>query len=139
MSEGASGSAMDGSFSIGVRRTFPVALGVAWSRIFSEEGLALWLGRLSSGAIEPESAYRTEGGISGLVRVHKPLSHVRLGWKPDAWDKDTILQLRLIPSKGGTTVSFHQERLKDSVQRELMRARWTSALDALGPLLSERG
>jgi hypothetical protein len=36
-------------------------------------------------------------------------------------------------------VSFHQERLKDSVQRELMRARWTSALDALGPLLSERG
>jgi uncharacterized protein YndB with AHSA1/START domain len=118
-------------FQIGVRKTFPLTLEQAWELLISTEGLSIWLGYSSEdgSSLTDDDTYNT-GEASGVVRVFKPHSHLRLTWHPPEWERPSTIQVRVIPQGAGkTTVSFHQENLPDAESRERMRSRWKKVLE----------
>ena len=75
------GQTKDVGFQIGVRRTFPVSVNLAWDFLFSDKGLSFWLGKIDSGDIEPDNSYKTKEGIEGKISVLKSCSPMRFKWK----------------------------------------------------------
>jgi uncharacterized protein YndB with AHSA1/START domain len=128
------GRAKDGTYQVGVRRTFATSPQHAWDTLTSPEGLAIWLGGEVS-LVKGESYQTAEA--AGQVRVVAPGSHVRLTWQPNRWDAPSTIQVRVLPAASGATVSFHQERMPGAAERESMHRRWSAALDRLAALLDE--
>lgn len=112
-------------FQIGVRRTFPATQQQVWSFLISREGLKLWLGDIPSLDLHAGFRYETKEGTIGELRVVKPYEQLRLTWKRIDWERPSTLQIRILPGKANrTTVSFHQEHLRDASAREQMKQRW---------------
>ncbi|PSL46317.1 activator of Hsp90 ATPase-like protein [Chitinophaga niastensis] len=122
------GQTKDVGFQLGVRKTLPVSVETAWDFLFSDKGMAIWLGPLVSGELSTNKPYQTVNGIEGVVKVLKPLSHIRLSWKKKGWADHSTVQVRVINNKGRATISFHQEKLLDSKQREEMLKYWSDIL-----------
>jgi uncharacterized protein YndB with AHSA1/START domain len=129
------GRTADVGYQIGVSRTIPFSEEAIWGLLLSPEGLATWLG----GPIEVEEGarYTLADGASGEVRVYKPWSHLRLTWQPPGWARASLVQVRVIPTKTGTTLSFHQEHLQDGAARTEMKGRWERVIEALTGKLKE--
>ncbi len=124
------GLTKDAGFQIGARKTFPVSLEKAWDFVVSDEGTRLWLDTTDLSKIEIKSEFVTPNGYYGKITVLKPFSHLRMQWKHPDWNSPSILQIRTIPSKEKTTISFHQEKLASPEQREMMKVHWHSVLEA---------
>lgn len=133
------GKTKDVGFVFGLRKTFPVSVQQAWNFMFSDQGLSIWLGDLITD-FELKKEYSTKEGIEGIVRVLKPDSHVRMGWKKEGWTNMSTVQVRFI-AKGldKTVISFLHEKLTGAQQRAEMKEYWnqkmdliTKALDAMG-------
>ena len=75
---------------------------------------------------------KTKEGIEGKVTIFKPYSHIRLTWKPKNWTTFSSLQIRVIDSKGKSTISFHQDKLLDSQQRAEMKIYWSKVIAKIG-------
>lgn len=125
------GQTKDVGFQLGIRRTFPISYDKAWDLLFSDNGLKIWIGELISGDFSINQDYQTKEGISGCIKVFKPFSHIRLTWKKNEWQNVSTLQIRIIVSKSGTTISFHQEKLLDNNQRAEMKKHWENILTKL--------
>lgn len=126
------GKTKDVGFEIGVRKTIPVSPDEAWNYLFSKDGVKLWLGELTpSMGLETGKQYQTSTGVAGTVKVLKHLSHIRLTWRKKDWSNTSTLQIRVIQARTGTTISFHQECLLDSEQREAMKLHWTEVLEKI--------
>lgn len=125
------GQTKDAGFQIGVRKTFPVPVEAVWNFLFSEAGLSTWLGKIGLENFELAKPYKTEEEIEGKVNVIKPGSHIRLSWKPKHWTNISALQIRVIPSKEKTTISFHHDRLLDSNQRDEMKKYWNKVISKI--------
>jgi uncharacterized protein YndB with AHSA1/START domain len=117
-------------FQFGLRKTFAVSQASTWQFIFSEEGLKIWLGSIDTD-LSLKGRFKTKDGIEGLIRVLVPGSHIRLNWKKVDWPNMSTLQIRVMGDEKKTTVSFHQEKLKDSHQRDEMSAHWTAVMEAI--------
>ncbi|ACT03254.1 SRPBCC family protein [Paenibacillus sp. JDR-2] len=117
-------------FQIGVRRTLPVSPETAWTFLTSAKGLKLWIGNVKDISIEAGETFQSTEGISGELRIVKPLQQLRLKWSKPGWEKPSTLQIRLISSHPGkTTVSFHQENLDHAATREQMKLHWEDVLN----------
>lgn len=131
------GQTKDVGFEIGVSKTVPVSKEQAWDFLFSEEGSAIWLGETNWSDFEVNKTYRTTDGIEGLIRVFKPMSHIRLTWKLHDWDNFSTLQIRVMDAKGKARISFHQEKLAGPEQRTEMKNYWDGVMaliiDQLNP------
>ena len=124
------GKTKDLGFQFGIRKTIPVSTEKIWDFLFSENGLKIWLGKLNT-ELELKKEFKTENGISGLVRVFKPNSHIRLNWKPKNWENMSTVQIRVIGDDNKTTIAIHQEKLLNSEQRNEMKKYWTEIMDKL--------
>lgn len=122
------GQTKNAGFQIGVRKTFAVPVETVWNFLFSEAGLSTWLGNISLENFELGKSYKTKEEIEGKVNVFKSNSHIRLTWKPKHWSNTSALQIRVIPSKEKTTISFHQDKLLDSKQRDEMKKYWDEVI-----------
>jgi len=131
------GKTQDAGFQFGIRRTVPVPVEKAWDFLFSEEGVKIWLGKLRT-TFELGRELETEEGISGRVRVWKPLSHIRMSWKPKAWEHASTLQIRIIGTKKKSVIAIHQEKLLNAAQREEMKQYWTEVMGRLIKALAVR-
>lgn len=119
-------------FQVGVRRTLPITQEEAWRLLISPEGLSLWLGEVETLELARGTAFATREGNHGELRVVKPMHQLRMSWQRAGWSASSTLQIRLLPTKqGGTTISFHQEKLKDLYAREQMKAHWEDVLHRL--------
>lgn len=119
-------------FQVGVRRTLPLSQEQAWRLLTSPEGLSWWLGGLSALQLEPGQRFFSKEGTSGELRIVKPLEQLRLSWQRAGWEQASTLQIRLLAAAGGrTTISFHQEKLKDANVREQMKLYWKEVLARL--------
>ncbi len=125
------GQTKDAGFQIGVRKTFAVPVQTGWNFLFSEAGVSTWLGKINFESLELHKPYKTKEGIQGKVNVFKPGSHIRLTWKPKHWTNTSVLQIRVIPSKEKTTISFHQDKLLDSNQRDEMKKYWDKVIEKI--------
>jgi uncharacterized protein YndB with AHSA1/START domain len=118
------GKTKDVGFQFGLQKTFPISSKKVWDFMLSDKGLKIWLGDLKTD-LEVKKAYRTKSGIEGFVRVLKPNSHIRMHWKKKNWDNMSTVQVRVIrKDKDKTTISFHQEKLKDAKQRAEIKEFW---------------
>lgn len=129
------GQTKTGSFEIGVRKTFSIPVEQAWELLTSAQGWHIWLGDVVDMVFEPGERYRTVDGIEGEVRVVNPRVNIRLTWKLPEWDTSSTVQVRTIPSGQHTTISFHQEKLAGTAERNVMFARWQRVLQALEDLI----
>jgi uncharacterized protein YndB with AHSA1/START domain len=120
---------------MGVRRTFALAGEDMWALLVSGRGLQTWLGEAI--ALEPGSEFRLSDGTSGKLTVCDPPSHLRLSWQRPDWSSPSIVQVRVIPARTASTVSFHQEKLAAASEREAMLVHWRAVLDALGELVRQ--
>lgn len=123
------GLTKDAGFQIGARRTFPISIDTAWDYLFSKEGVATWLGEITAGNLELKNFYHTKDGGEGQVRTLKTLSHIRLTWKKKRWPNSSSVQVRIIKAKDKATISFHQDNLLNSEQRDEMHLYWNDVLD----------
>ncbi len=120
---------------IGVRRTFPVGAGEMWTLLTTQPGLGYWLGQGVEADFNKGDTYETKEKTTGDIRSYEAGSLIRLTWQPYDWDFRSTLQIRVIPVKRGTTLSFHHEKLQDSDQREAMRLHWAAMMDKFGALI----
>lgn len=118
-------------FQVGVRRTFPVPVQVAWDFLISEEGQRIWLGASSPIEVTEGTDYCLQNGTEGTIRVVNPEENIRLSWQPQTWSGTSTIQVRTIPSTTGTTISFHQEKLAGPKERAEMRRHWQHVLAEL--------
>lgn len=123
-------------FQFGLRKTFPIPAATLWDFLFSESGLALWLGELR-GPFENGRSFQTKEGVEGLLRVLRPYSHIRLNWKKKTWNNMSTLQVRVIENGNKATLGFHQEKLLNSAQRDEMKEYWNAALRKITDKLSK--
>ncbi len=124
------GQTKEVGFQFGIRRSFPISADQAWSYLFSEHGLNTWLGELMT-KFEMKQAYQTKEGVTGLIRVFKPNSHIRLNWKKMHWKNMSTVQIRVIGNQEKSTISIHQEKLLDSQQREEMQLYWNEVINKI--------
>lgn len=130
------GLTRDAGWQIGCRRTLAVEVEAAWALLIAPEGQALWLGGSAGRELARGVSFALAGGVMGQVTTFKPHSHLRLSWGPPGWPRPSILQLRTLPSRAGTTIAFHQEHLPGPDERERRRAHFAAALDAIAARLA---
>jgi len=124
------GKTKDVGFQFGIRKTIPVSTEKVWDFLFSEDGLKIWLENLKS-ELELKKEFETENGITGLLRVFKSNSHIRLNWKSTTWKNMSTVQIRVIGDENKTTIAIHQEKLLNSEQRNEMKEYWTKTIEKL--------
>ena len=124
------GKTKDVGFQFGIRKTIPVSTEKVWDFLFSDNGIKIWLGKLNT-ELELKKEFETENGITGLVRVFNPKSHIRLNWKPKNWENRSTVQIRVIGDENKTTIAIHQEKLLNSEQRNEMKEYWTEIMEKL--------
>jgi uncharacterized protein YndB with AHSA1/START domain len=121
------GQTRDVGFQFGIRRTFPVSIEMAWDYLFSNDGLKIWLGELNE-ELNDKAIFKTSEGVLGKVRVFKKYSHIRLNWQKPDWNYVSTVQIRLIPNRDKTIISFHQEKLMNAQQRKQMQEYWNKVI-----------
>lgn len=132
------GQTKDVGFQFGIRRTFPISAETAWDFMFSKTGLEIWLGQLVS-ELEIKKEYKTKNGISGLVRVFKPKSHIRMNWKKKYWKNMSTVQVRVFGNSEKSTIAFHQENLFNAEQRREMKEHWNGIMDLIALEIEKSG
>ncbi|MHB0914576.1 MAG: SRPBCC domain-containing protein [Thermoleophilia bacterium] len=131
------GQTAGGSFQVGASKTLAMPPKKAWELLVSRNGMHAWLGAGVRANPKTGQAYATRDGITGEFRVVKKMSHLRLSWQPQKWDKPSMLQIRVVPgAPGKTTISFHHESLPGAREREEMKLRWRQVLLALEEIAS---
>jgi uncharacterized protein YndB with AHSA1/START domain len=129
------GLTQDQGWQIGVRRTLPIHAHHAWQFLMTPPGLTLWLGEGIPLPLQKGAVFTTTAGTHCDIRSYTEGSLIRLRWHPIDLPQATTLQVRLLPAKTGTTLSFHHERLTDAAHRDSMRHHWTTVLDQLTPMI----
>ena len=122
------GQTKDVGFQVGIRKTFQISTENAKNFLFSNEGIKQWLGEIIAGELTLNQEYQTKDGTEGTVRIFNPSSHIRITWKKKEWLNVSTVQVRIIPAKKGTTISFHQEKILNSLQRDEMKNHWEAIL-----------
>lgn len=122
-------------FQIGVRKTLPFSPDEIWSALLSPEGTTIWLG--GPVQIAEGGSHALENGTTGTIRVYAPGSHVRLTWQPAGWTQASMVLVRVMPAKTGTTLSFHQEQLDGPARRAMMKERWDRVIATVYLLIGE--
>ncbi|BFH59621.1 SRPBCC domain-containing protein [Paenibacillus azoreducens] len=122
-------------YQIGVRRTVPLSPEEAWRLLVSPEGKKLWIGKACGLELEPGQCFASDEGITGELRIVKPMEQLRMKWQRAEWKQPSTLQIRILPTaQGKATISFHQEKLEDQTAREAMKNHWEEALTMLKEL-----
>lgn len=129
------GLTKDVGFQFGLRKTFPYPAKDMWDFMFSKEGLDIWLGEPEE-ELEVKKDYQTKDGIQGFVRVFKSYSHIRMNWKKKDWKNMSTVQVRVMGDQEKSIISFHQEKLSNSEQREVMKEYWNSKMTRISEMLN---
>ena len=124
------GQTKEVGFQFGLRKTFSVPLESVWDYMFSEQGLKIWLGEIEN-ELEIDRQFITKEGVEVLVRVFKPMSHIRLSWKKKNWENSSTIQVRVFGNQEKTTISFHQEKLLNGEQRDEMKKYWNEVMNVI--------
>lgn len=122
------GQTADTGFQLGTQKTFSLAPSELWDFLFSRQGLRIWLGETTDFKLDEKTPYTTDNGTYGEVRTLDPGKRLRMTWQPADWDEPSTLQLYLTPTKTGTSLGFHQEKLADQEARAHMLKHWKAVL-----------
>ncbi len=128
------GQTADTGFQLGVQRTIPMNQKTLWRLLFSEAGLAIWLGKTKGISLEPGSTFETIDGTSGEIRRIKPGERIRLQLNGQPITHPITMQITLNCPRNTiskTTLRFHAEKLHSEKERNTLRKHWNNLFDAL--------
>ena len=128
------GQTADAGFQLGVQRAIPMSQKTLWQLLFSEAGLAIWLGKAKSISLEPGSQFETADAVSGEIRRTKPGERIRLSLNGRFIEHPFTMQITLSCSRNTasrTTLRFHAEKLHSEEERSTLRKHWNNVFDAL--------
>ena len=111
------GQTRDVGFQVGARRALAVAPARAWEFLVSPEGATTWLGDTGAAALAAGARLALANGGSAQITVFEPGSHLRMRWQPGGWPRDSIIEVRVIPSGKGDTVACDQEDMSGPAER----------------------
>lgn len=117
---------------IGIRRTFPLSTHQAWELLFTQPLLAAWLDDKANIPFQKGDTYTTNTGITISVAAVTVARVIRMKWQRKDESSASTLQIRVIPAKEKTTISFHHEWLQNEADRTRMKAYWENVLDKIG-------
>ncbi len=120
---------------IGVRRTFALSPETAWETLFSQPILGIWLDNKANIAFQKGDTYTTASGVTVTVTSVTEVKVIRMKWQQKGQTDSSTLQIRVIPAKDKTTISFHHEWLANAGEREAMKTYWTHVLDEISNTL----
>jgi uncharacterized protein YndB with AHSA1/START domain len=132
------GETADVGYQIGVRRTVAATIEQTWELLTSQEGVELWIGPMAAPLpIEAGTEFQAANGVEGKLRIVKPPVQLRLTWRRPEWPTASTLQIRVLPAADSakSTISFHQEKLANGMQREEMKLHWEAVIAALAERL----
>ncbi len=127
----------DLGFQVSVSKVFSVNIEKMWKFLLSEEGIAVWLGKISIDDFEIQKAFLTSEGIEGKLSVFVPNCHLRLKWKPKHWQRLSTIELRVTNRKGRASVIFHQTGFFEIEKREEMRTYWKGIISKMNDELTK--
>jgi uncharacterized protein YndB with AHSA1/START domain len=131
------GQTKDAGFEIGVSKTVPFSVERVWELLTSREGVRLWLGEAELGTKKGDR-YKTSTGVEGEIRSYHEHDRLRLTWRPADWTHDTTVQIAVTPKdETKTTVTFHQEWLASTTEREQQRVHWRAVLTKVVEALND--
>jgi activator of HSP90 ATPase len=84
-------------------------------------GLSYWFGRDDDATFKKGSTFQTHEGVTGQIVSFYNDGMIRMRWRSRGWDFDSTLQVRIIPSKEKSIISFHHEKLQSGQQREELK------------------
>lgn len=116
---------------MGIRRTFPLTSDQAWELLFTQPILASWLDDKADLPFQKGDTYTTKTGITISVSTVTVGKVIRMKWQRKDEPAASTLQIRVIPAKEKTTISFHQEHLQNEADRNRMKAYWENVLDKI--------
>ncbi len=64
-----------------------------------KSGIASWLAKIDLDNFEIQRLFTTEEGIQEKLTVFIPDCHLRLKWKPNNWEKQSTVEIRITNSK----------------------------------------
>jgi hypothetical protein len=124
------GLTQDAGWEVGVSRTLPVELDVAWDFLVSHTGLRLWLGEVSA-PLAKGAEYATRDGTTGEVRCLRPRDRVRLTWSPKAASNQRPFRSQSHPPGTGprsaSTLSASSARTSAGASANTGARRWTAS------------
>lgn len=126
------GLTKDVGWELGVRRTVAVERVAVWDFLLGS-GLPLWLGVEELGGVG--SRYECPGG-AGEVRSLTEGTKVRLTHRAPTDEHETTIQIALRDAARGTTIVFHQERMRDAEERERGLEHWKAVADRIETALN---
>ena len=129
------GLTKDAGWQVGVSRTVPVDIDLAWARLTSPDGLDAWLGVGARPDPEVGSTYTADDETTGEMRSWRERDRLRATRKRSDEDHETTIQITVSPTAGGTRIGLHQERMASQAERSAMREHWRSVADRLDTLL----
>lgn len=118
----------DLGYQISVSKVFQVSAEKMWEFILSEQGISIWLGKISLDDFELQKQFVTDKGIEGKLTVFVPDCHLRFKWKPSSWEKQSTVELRVKNSKGKSSVIFHHTGFYKIEQQEKLRQYWKEVI-----------
>ncbi len=124
-------------FQVSVSKIFTVNPETMWEFILSEEGLAVWLGKISIEEFEIQKPFICPDGTEGKLTVFKPDCHIRLQFKPKHWQKYAIIELRITRIKGRAAMVIHQTNFFEEAKIEEMRSYWKGIILKIDRALME--
>ncbi|MGH9026498.1 MAG: SRPBCC family protein [Acidimicrobiia bacterium] len=132
------GLTKDAGWEIGVSRTLPYPLDDVRALLTSADGVQLWLGDAMTLPTTVGAPYEAADGATGELRGYESRRRIRLTHRPRESRNETTIQATLEPKAAGTTLRFHQERMRSPKERERQRAHWKRVVDELDDALSGR-
>ncbi|MBP2471300.1 uncharacterized protein YndB with AHSA1/START domain [Crossiella equi] len=112
-------------FQVGVQRSVEARSDRVWRLLTARP--ELWLG----GPVRLEPGSRYEGkGVTGEIRVVKPVDRVRFTWHKTGWTTPATVLVTL-SGEGATAVRAQVDRLPDADSREWARQQWQVALERI--------
>ena len=123
--------AKDLGFQVSVTKTFNVSPEVIWEFLLSEKGISIWFGEINIDDFEIQKPLITKNGIEGKLTVFVPNCHLRFKWKPNNWEKQSTVELRVTNSKGKATIIFHHTGFFKIEQKEELRSYWKNIVSKI--------
>jgi len=121
-----------GLYMVTATKSLSVDVATIWKKLVSPNGLRIWLRPLSPVKIVPRTGFETKDGYFGEIRTMAVNRRIRMFWQDPLWSKHSVVEVGLVarPKKKSILV-FNHTGIPDEKTRELLRARWREAADAL--------
>lgn len=129
------GQTQAAGYEIGVSKTFNCSAEVLWKILMQTPGRDIWLGASTDFILKKKANYLLTDGREGQIRSIHENKRIRLTWDHESLNETSTLQLTIVNKLEKSTLAFHQEKLSNQGERELMRKHWKQVINRIETII----